>query len=106
MTQLPLPVHFPSTLRSKISHILRHCVASIMSALTRFLCSVIRSFTTPHLIYLCLALPCLLLVKARQTNKLGKAEEGKPDSSLRQGKGRQRKAEEGKRQGRADENTG
>jgi hypothetical protein len=45
------------------------------------------------------------LVKARQTNELGKAEEGKPDSSLRQGKGRQRKAEEGKRQGRADENT-
>jgi hypothetical protein len=38
--------------------------------------------------------------------KLGKAEEGKPDSSLRQGKGRQRKAEGGKRQGRADENTG
>jgi hypothetical protein len=46
------------------------------------------------------------LVKARQTNELGKEEEGKPDSSLRQGKGRQRKAEEGKRQGRADENTG
>jgi hypothetical protein len=46
------------------------------------------------------------LVKARQTNELGKAEEGKPESSVRQGKGRQRKAEEGKRQGRADENTG
>ena len=54
-------------------------------------------------------MPCLLLVKARQTNELGKAEEGKPESSVRQGKGRQRKAEEGKRQGkrqgRADENT-
>ena len=61
--------------------------------------------TTLTSFYLCLALPCLPLVKARQTNELGKAEEGKPDSSLRQGKGRQRKAEEGKRQGRADENT-
>ena len=37
-------------------------------------------------------MPCLLLVKARQTNELGKAEEGKPESSVRQGKGRQRKA--------------